>query len=79
MAAAFFRDGRQQVDLTPVLSKLSMPARVVWGVADRILPIAHADRLAGAVAQHRIAGVGHLPQIEASDVVARVLGEQLRR
>jgi pyruvate dehydrogenase E2 component (dihydrolipoamide acetyltransferase) len=79
MAAAFFRDGRQQVELIPVLSNLRMPVRVVWGVADRILPITHAERLPRTVAQHRFAGVGHLPQIEAADAVARVIGEQLMR
>ena len=79
MATAFFRDGRLQVDLAPLLSDLRMPVRAVWGAADRILPIAHADRLPRAVAQHRFAGVGHLPQIEAADDVARVIGEQMRR
>ena len=79
MATTFFRDGRLQIDLAPLLSSLRIPVRAVWGAADRILPIAHADRLPRTVAQHRFAGVGHLPQIEAADDVARVLGEQLRR
>ncbi|MGN6650694.1 acetoin dehydrogenase dihydrolipoyllysine-residue acetyltransferase subunit [Trinickia sp.] len=79
MAAAFFRDGRLQIDLTPLLSDLRMPVRVIWGGADRILPIAHADRLPRTVAQHRFAGVGHLPQIEAAGDVACVIREQLMR
>jgi pyruvate dehydrogenase E2 component (dihydrolipoamide acetyltransferase) len=79
IAAAFFRDGRLQIDLIPVLSDLRIPVRVVWGVADRILPITHADRLPRNVAQHRFAGVGHLPQVEAAEAVARVIGEQLMR
>jgi pimeloyl-ACP methyl ester carboxylesterase len=79
IAAAFFRDGRLQIDLIPVLSELQIPVRVVWGVADRILPITHADRLPPNVAQHRFASVGHLPQVEAAEAVARVIREQLMR
>jgi pyruvate dehydrogenase E2 component (dihydrolipoamide acetyltransferase) len=79
MAVAFFNDGRTQIDLIPVLSDLSMPVRAIWGTADRILQITDADRLPRNVAQHRFAGVGHLPQIEASEAVARVIGEQLMR
>jgi len=79
IAVEFFRDGRLQIDLVPVLSELRMPVRVVWGLADRILPITHADRLPRNVAQHRFAGVGHLPQIEAPGAFARVIGEQLMR
>jgi len=78
MANVYFRDGRLRFDITALLSSLYVPVRVVWGAADRILPIAHADRLAGTIAQHRLAGVGHLPQIEAGADVARVIGEQLR-
>jgi pyruvate dehydrogenase E2 component (dihydrolipoamide acetyltransferase) len=79
MAAAFFRDGRLQIDLTPVLSDLRIPVRVIWGVADRILPITHAERLPRNVAQHRFASVGHLPQVEAAEAVARAISEQLMR
>jgi pyruvate dehydrogenase E2 component (dihydrolipoamide acetyltransferase) len=79
MSAAFFRDGRMQIDLIPVLSELKMPVRVIWGLADRILPITHADRLACHIAQHRFQRVGHLPQVEAAEAVAHVISELLVR
>ena len=78
MAATLFRDGRLQFDMGLPLAELTVPLRVVWGMADRILPVAHADRLPGWVAQHRYAGVGHLPQLEVANEVARIVGEQLR-
>lgn len=79
MAETFFRDGRQQLDMLPILAKLQMPVRVVWGVGDRILPIGHADRLPGRIAQHRFAEVGHLPHVEAVTDVARIVGAQIAR
>ena len=77
IARAFFADGRQQLDLRPVLAKLTMPVRVIWGMDDRIMPAAHAAALPGAVAQHRLPGVGHMPQIEAAADVARIVSEQI--
>jgi pyruvate dehydrogenase E2 component (dihydrolipoamide acetyltransferase) len=77
IARAFFADGRQQVDLRPVLAKLAMPVRVIWGMDDRIMPVAHAAALPGSVAQHRFPGVGHMPQIEAAADVARIVSEQI--
>jgi pimeloyl-ACP methyl ester carboxylesterase len=79
MAETFFRDGRQQFDMRPALAKLPMPVRVVWGVRDRILPIAHADCLPGRIAQYRFAEVGHLPHVEAVTDVAQIVGAQIAR
>jgi hypothetical protein len=60
-----------------VLAKLAMPVRVIWGMDDRIMPVAHAAALPGSVAQHRFPGVGHMPQIEAAADVARIVSEQI--
>jgi pimeloyl-ACP methyl ester carboxylesterase len=79
MAETFFRDGRQQFDMRSTLAGLQTPARVVWGVCDRILPIAHADGLPGRIAQHRFAEVGHLPHVEAVTDVAQIVGAQIAR
>ena len=77
IAAAFFGDGRLQFDLRAAIQELPMPVRAIWGGDDRILPIAHADHLPGGVAQHRFAGVGHLPQMEVAGEVTKIVGEQL--
>ncbi|WP_109479228.1 acetoin dehydrogenase dihydrolipoyllysine-residue acetyltransferase subunit [Paraburkholderia sp. C35] len=77
IAELLFRDGRQQLDMRQALAELEIPVRVVWGKEDSILPVTHADRLCGAVAQHRLTGVGHLPQVEAVKDVARIVSAQL--
>ena len=43
----------------------------------RILPIAHADNLPGSFAVHRLAGVGHMPHMEAVGEVNRLIGAAL--
>ena len=55
------------------LAALSCPVQVVWGRADRIIPVAQADGLPAAVAVHVVDGAGHLPHLEASNVVNGLL------
>jgi len=78
LAAALFPDGTQAFSTRPLLDALPMPVKVVFGRDDRIVPARHANGLPGTVAVHLFAGVGHLPQIEARDAVARLWAE-LRR
>lgn len=78
LAAALFPDGTQAFSTRPLLDALPMPVKVVFGRDDRIVPARHASGLPGTVAVHLFAGVGHLPQIEARDAVARLWAE-LRR
>ena len=52
-----------------------MPARVIWGALDAMVPLAHADAYAkglpGSVgAPLVIAGAGHAVQLESPDAVA---------
>ena len=61
-----------------VLGGLRMPVKVVWGRADRIIPVAHALGLPGRVGLHLLDDVGHLPQIEAASLVAELVQQQLR-
>ncbi|AWO82897.1 alpha/beta fold hydrolase [Gordonia terrae] len=51
------------------------PTTVIWGDRDRILPARHlaeARRLLPHASTHLLPGVGHMPQIEAPDEVARL-------
>jgi pimeloyl-ACP methyl ester carboxylesterase len=56
---------------------MSHPAVYVAGEADGVNPIATADavpeKFTGPFAAHRLPGVGHFPQREAPDAVARIL------
>ena len=75
LADALFAPGTQLLRTGERLARLDTPAKVIWGRADRIIPASHAADLPGHVALHRLAGVGHVPQLEAPALVARLLRE----
>jgi pyruvate dehydrogenase E2 component (dihydrolipoamide acetyltransferase) len=77
VAERFFPDGTQALDLRGVLAETRMPVRVIWGLADRILPASHAEGLPGRIAVHRFANVGHLPHVEAQDAVAEIIANNM--
>jgi len=78
MAEALFADGTQGFDLTAALAELGVPTRLVWGKLDRVAPAAHAARAPGFAAVHLLDGVGHVPQIEAPALTARLIAETVR-
>ena len=78
LAEALFPDGVQAIDIRPLLAALAIPAKLIVGVDDRILPARQASGLSGMIALHRLAGVGHMPQLEARAEVARLLVELVR-
>jgi len=73
IARAWFPDGHQALDLRPALAALSLPVHVIWGRDDRIIPIAHAEALAGRLPVHILDGAGHLPHMEKSGEVNRLI------
>ena len=75
MAGALFPDDAQAFDLTQALRRLEVPARILWGRADPVLPWSHALKAPGGVGLHLFDGVGHMPQLEAT----REIGLLLRR
>ena len=77
MAAHFMGSGIQTESLRHVLTRLEAPVKVIWGLADRIIPYAHSKGLPGAIALHSLAAIGHLPQVEAAPLVARLLLQQV--
>lgn len=78
MAEALFPDGTQGFDLTAALAELGVPTRLVWGKLDRVAPAAHAARAPGFAAVHLLDGIGHVPQIEAPALTARLIAETVR-
>ncbi|GAC1344373.1 MAG: alpha/beta fold hydrolase [Ktedonobacteraceae bacterium] len=68
-ANAAFGDGQQRIDLRNTLPGLNIPVLVVWGDADAVIPVAHAQE-AKRAHQSRLevfAGSGHCPHIERAD------------
>jgi pyruvate dehydrogenase E2 component (dihydrolipoamide acetyltransferase) len=78
LADALFPDGAQAIDIRPWLAELAIPAKVIVGVEDRILPARQAEGLNGLIALHRLVRVGHMPHLEARAEVARLLTELVR-
>jgi pyruvate dehydrogenase E2 component (dihydrolipoamide acetyltransferase) len=56
----------------------AVPVTVVWGSADRIIPAAQAQAVAGAV-RHVIDGAGHMPHMERPGEVQAAIEETTAR
>lgn len=78
LAAGLFPGGRQAFSIRPILDRSTLPIRMVFGTADRIIPPEHRAGLPGLIAQHVFDRVGHMPHIEVVAPVARLLAEHLR-
>ena len=68
-ANATFGDGEQRIDLRDTLGGLNSPVLVIWGEADVVIPVAHAQETKRAP-QSRLevfANCGHCPHIEHAD------------
>lgn len=78
IANRWFPDGTQVIRIGEILDRLRIPVTVIWGRDDRIIPASQAADLPGHVALHRLSGTGHMPQIEAPDLVARLVVQTAR-
>ena len=74
IARAWFPEGRQALDLRPALATLALPIQLIWGRDDRIIPLAHAEALAGRLPVHIVDDAGHLPHMEKAGEVNRLIG-----
>jgi pyruvate dehydrogenase E2 component (dihydrolipoamide acetyltransferase) len=73
IARAWFAGGRQMLDLTAAITGLGIPVQVIWGRDDRIIPVGHAAALPPAVPVHVLDAAGHLPHMEKSGEVNRLI------
>jgi pyruvate dehydrogenase E2 component (dihydrolipoamide acetyltransferase) len=71
LAAAWFPGGRQSQAIDP--AGLLIPVQIVWGRDDRIVPAAQGEALAGRLPVHLLDGAGHLPHMEKSAEVNRLI------
>ncbi|MDO9402700.1 MAG: acetoin dehydrogenase dihydrolipoyllysine-residue acetyltransferase subunit [Polaromonas sp.] len=77
MADRLLPDCTQAELLRDRLDALTVPVKVIWGTLDRVVPHHQSANLPGAVALHTLAGIGHLPQVEATPLVAVLLRQQV--
>ncbi len=73
LAQSLFPHGRQAFSIRAALANLALPIQIIVGSADRIIPPGHAQGLPARISQHVLDGIGHMPQIEAVNDVARLL------
>lgn len=77
IASACFAGGQQALQLTGRLGELRVPAQVIWGKEDRILPVAHAQGLPAGIKVTVLEGAGHLVHMEKAHEVNELIEEQL--
>jgi pimeloyl-ACP methyl ester carboxylesterase len=77
IAATMFPVGVQAFDVREKLARFAGPAKVIFGLEDRIIPAHHAHGLPGAVAVHLFANVGHMPHFETRDEVAQLIRDNV--
>ena len=73
LAAEAFRDGRQALELRPLLLRLSVPVQIIWGADDQIIPSSHAVGLPGSVRICRLVASGHMPHVEKAAEVVKLI------
>lgn len=78
LALRLFPDGTQAFDILQALQNLQAPARIIWGRADHVIPVSHSNRVPGHVATHLLDGIGHVPQLEASQLTARLITQTIK-
>lgn len=65
-----------RIDSRPRLGEITVPTLLIWGEKDGITSRAHHDEILDAIPGARlevVAGAGHLPTVEAPDVVVPLL------
>ena len=73
IAAEWFLNGSQRMGLEPMAEAPQVPTQVIWGREDRIVPVKHAEALAGKVPVHIVEAAGHLPHMEKAGEVNRLI------
>ena len=69
IAGAAYPGGAQGWSGRKGLAALTMPAQVIFGAEDRIIPAHHAGGLPGTIKTYVIPGVGHVPHLEKPEEV----------
>jgi pimeloyl-ACP methyl ester carboxylesterase len=70
----------QEMDLTPVLDRITAPTLVIAGERDPATPPEHAKRIAAGIPGARLEilpGAAHLANVERPEVVTRLLLDHL--
>ena len=77
IAAGFFEGGRQACDFRGRMGQLPVPAQVVWGRGDRIIPVRHAEELSTTLSCHVLEDAGHMVHMEKAGAVNKLIADFL--
>ena len=75
IAAANFTPGGQKSGLRELLPGLKVPAQIIWGRQDQVIPVAQAANLPPAIAVTVLDGAGHMPHMEKAADVNRLIAD----
>jgi pyruvate dehydrogenase E2 component (dihydrolipoamide acetyltransferase) len=78
LADGLFHGGRQSAVLAEEFKASKIPALVIWGEADRIIPSAHAASLGPNAKSEVLADAGHMVQMEKANRVNELLLGQVK-
>jgi pyruvate dehydrogenase E2 component (dihydrolipoamide acetyltransferase) len=73
IARAWFTGGRQAYDVLAGVTAKTAPVQIIWGRNDGIIPVAHAEALESRLPVHILEAAGHLPHMEKSGDVNRLI------
>lgn len=71
----FFAEGVQTIDVNPQMRQVSVPCKIIWGKQDTLIPWHHSLKAPSKVALHLMEDVGHMPPVEAPQMVADLINE----
>jgi len=77
-ARAVFEGSTQLFSIIDALRHYDGPCRAIIGRRDAIIPSDQADHAPGNVAINYLEHIGHLPQVEAAELVGRLVTETIR-
>ena len=77
IADAFISGGEQSENFRDGLAGLGKPTQIIWGSADQIIPVSHADGNGDADVKV-LDNYGHLVQLEAAGEVNQLLEAQIK-
>jgi pyruvate dehydrogenase E2 component (dihydrolipoamide acetyltransferase) len=79
IAEAAFGGGEQSLALAGRLGDLAVPAQVIWGAGDRIVPASHAEGLPETIAVHILPEAGHMVHMEKAAEVTALITDIMAR
>ncbi|MEZ5924303.1 MAG: acetoin dehydrogenase dihydrolipoyllysine-residue acetyltransferase subunit [Hyphomicrobiaceae bacterium] len=79
LLASMLDGDKQKAGLREILTTTKVPAQIIWGAEDRIIPASQVRGLPAHIPVHILSNVGHMPMMEAAAEVTKLIGEHVAR